>query len=200
MKSSTWSTVFQLLTILCLGLIAMQLYRLDVKTTRTNKFILEALQENKKGKLDAIAPEDIILGDPQAPGTIIMYSQTDCDHCQAFLTGQYSEIQEHLIDTRKAKFVLRFLTHLKDSADVQRVKQAYCLGGEGYLQSLIGTVQPDSSFVACMASRSLQPFITTSATQARIAGIRVTPYFIVNGQHLAGIKNLAKFEELLESS
>ena len=64
MKPSTWSSIFQLLTVLCLVLIAWQLYRLEVKTTRTNKFIVEALQDAKKEMLDAVAPEDIIIGDP----------------------------------------------------------------------------------------------------------------------------------------
>ena len=67
MKSQTWSTLFQLLTILCLGLLAWQLYWLEVKTTSTNKFIVEALQDSKKEMLHAIAREDIIIGDAQAP-------------------------------------------------------------------------------------------------------------------------------------
>lgn len=57
---------------------------------------------------DAAEPlADKVLGDPEAPVTIIEYASMTCPHCADFHASVFPLLKEEYIDTGKAKFVLR---------------------------------------------------------------------------------------------
>jgi predicted DsbA family dithiol-disulfide isomerase len=69
-----------------------------------------------------------------------------------------------------------------------------------YVQSL---TTPEAALTypsldSCLQTSSVRQYVLASAAQAREAGVRVTPYFIVNGTVVTGIKSLVKFEQLLQ--
>ena len=58
--------------------------------------------------LEEVGPlQDMVLGDPDAPVTIIEYASLTCPHCAAFHKQVYPEIKSEYIDTGKAKLVFR---------------------------------------------------------------------------------------------
>ncbi len=50
---------------------------------------------------------DIVLGDPDAPVTIIEYASLTCPHCATFHKGSLPTIKADYIDTGKAKLIMR---------------------------------------------------------------------------------------------
>lgn len=57
---------------------------------------------------DAAKPlPDIVLGNPDAPVTIIEYASMSCPHCARFHETTFKELKAQYIDTGKVKFVLR---------------------------------------------------------------------------------------------
>ena len=54
-----------------------------------------------------IGKDDRILGNPEAPITIVEYASLTCPHCAHFANDVLPEIKKAWIDTGKAKLVLR---------------------------------------------------------------------------------------------
>ena len=63
---------------------------------------VEAKQLDTKSQL-----EDIVMGDPDAPNTIIEYFSLTCGQCAKFHANVLPEIKKKFIDTGKAKFISR---------------------------------------------------------------------------------------------
>src|SRR6202043_2659455 len=55
----------------------------------------------------ALSKDDRILGNPEAPITIVEYASLTCPHCAHFANDILPEIKKEWIDTGKAKLVLR---------------------------------------------------------------------------------------------
>jgi protein-disulfide isomerase len=49
----------------------------------------------------------MILGDPNAPITIIEYASFTCPHCKNFHEGTFKKLKKNFINTGKVKFILR---------------------------------------------------------------------------------------------
>src|SRR5439155_14274061 len=54
-----------------------------------------------------ISKDDRVLGNPDAPITIVEYASMTCSHCAHFANEVLPEIKKEWIDTGKAKLVLR---------------------------------------------------------------------------------------------
>src|SRR5215469_16967576 len=54
-----------------------------------------------------LTPDDRILGNPNAPNTIVEYASLTCPHCAHFDQDVLPELRKKWIDTGKAKLVLR---------------------------------------------------------------------------------------------
>jgi len=59
------------------------------------------------GESAVIAASDMILGDPNAPITIIEYASVTCPGCAAFHSNILPKVKEKYIDSGKAKLVFR---------------------------------------------------------------------------------------------
>ena len=55
----------------------------------------------------AIAKDDRVLGNPDAPIVIVEYASLTCPHCAHFTNDVLPEIKKKWIDAGKAKFILR---------------------------------------------------------------------------------------------
>src|SRR3989344_6619341 len=59
-----------------------------------------------------LTSDDVVLGDPDAPVTLIEYSDFQCPFCGRFFSQTENLIKENYIQTGKAKFVYRHFAFL----------------------------------------------------------------------------------------
>jgi len=76
----------------------------------------------------SIKPDDTVVGDPQAPVTIIIYDSFSCFHCAFFYSNTFPVIKQNYIDRKIAKFVHRDFVTDKTSIDISRLN--YCFKNE----------------------------------------------------------------------
>lgn len=165
--------------------------------------------------------EDIILGDPDAPVTVIEYASMTCPHCAAFHTETLPELKEQYVDTGKVKFIMRAfpLDNLAAAAsllarcvdednyypfiDVLFEKQAQWAEADDPLQELrqISKVAgfTEARFNSCLRDQQALDYIQ----QVRDAGnqkydIRSTPTLIINGQKLEGNQSIAALQQVID--
>ena len=67
----------------------------------------EAQEAAEAGDIDTSRVVEMMLGDPDAPVTIIEYASSTCPHCQAFHQDTFKEFKSNYIDTGKVHFIYR---------------------------------------------------------------------------------------------
>ncbi len=81
------------------------------KQDAVNKAVNEAAKTESSRIIDSkilkIQKDDFVLGDKNAPVTIIEYASLSCPHCASFAREALPRIQEEYIDNGKVKFVYR---------------------------------------------------------------------------------------------
>src|SRR5262245_30418402 len=83
------------------------------------------LELEAKGPLD-----DIPMGSPTAPVTIIEYASMTCPHCAAFANTTFPKLKEKYIDTGKVKYIMR--EYPLDGLAAAAFMLARCAGPEKY--------------------------------------------------------------------
>jgi protein-disulfide isomerase len=171
----------------------------------------------------AVTPGDRILGNPQAPITIIEYASLSCPHCAHFETEVLPQVQKKWIDTGKAKLVMRDFP--LDRAALRAEMLARCVPPERYyplvktlfatqeewvlakdqaaalerIAKLAGIGQKQAD--ACLASKKLENEVAQSRlTASQQLGVDATPTFFVNGKKFEGAPTAAAFDQLLSGA
>jgi len=190
-----------------------------------------ALAQRKKAGPSEISVEellkpgplpDLVIGNADAPITVVEYASMTCGHCANFHTKVFPTLKEKYVDTGKVRFIMREfpLDNLAAAASML----ARC-AGEGKSFPMIsalfakqddwafvkGDPRPEllkfakqagftqESFEKCLTDQKLLEDI--SAVRSRGAdtfGVNATPTFFVNGNKLNGVA-LEDFEKAFES-
>ncbi len=165
--------------------------------------------------------EDIVLGDPDAPVTVIEYASMTCSHCASFHTDTLPQLKEQYIDTGKVKFVLREFPldnlaaaasllarcvdqdNYYDFVDVLFEKQSQWANADDPLQELRQISKlagfTEARFNSCLRDQEKLDYIQ----QVRDAGnqkydIRSTPTLIINGQKLEGNQSISALQRVID--
>ena len=164
---------------------------------------------------------EIVLGDENAPVTIIEYASLTCSHCASFHRETLPEIKQRYIDTGKARLVYR--DYPLDQVAVMAAVLAHCAGKErffGFLDVLfrsqnlwmrasdprealarIGRLGglSRSDMDACFADGELESSIYASRVDgAKEFDIRSTPTFIINGEIVAGAQPIEQIASVID--
>jgi protein-disulfide isomerase len=169
-----------------------------------------------------ITKDDRILGNPEAPITIVEYASLTCPHCAHFANDVLPEIKKEWIDTGKAKLVLRDFP--LDEPALRAAMIARCAPAERYyafadtffaaqekwvrsgdyrealarLAKLGGMGQVE--FDTCIKDTDLENKIVEGRLNAsQELDVSSTPTFFVNGSKLAGAPTKEEFDKLLSS-
>lgn len=169
------------------------------------------------------AESDMVMGEPDAPITIIAYESLTCPHCASFHTDTLPELKKQYIDTGKAKFVFRDFPF--DGAALRAAMLVRCAEPDrrfGFLGVLFRTQDnwaraedPVSELakVARMGGMSQERFdqcladesVMNGVLERRLVGNKVfevqsTPTFIINGgeERVIGAQSFEEFDKVLK--
>lgn len=162
---------------------------------------------------------DIVQGDANAPVTIVEYASMTCSHCAAFHHDVYPTLKKNLIDTGKAKFILRefpldplataafmLARELGDKRDAvvdllfsQQKNWAFV---DRPLDGLAGVLKQaglgQEKFEAVLKDQALFDKVNAVRTRANQKfGVNSTPTFFINGDKYAGEISVEDFEKII---
>lgn len=156
-----------------------------------------------------ITRDDRILGNPDAPITIIEYASLTCPHCAHFQDEVLPEIKKQWIDTGKVKLVLRdfpldeqalraaMIARCAPSdryyafADTFFAAQSKWVGSHDYREALarlarLGGMSKEE-FDTCLRNKPLEDSIVQSRFVAsKELDVNSTPTFFINGTKYTG--------------
>jgi protein-disulfide isomerase len=154
-----------------------------------------------------VGPADIMLGQADAPVTVIEYGSLTCPHCAAFDQSLFPRLKADYIDSGKIRYVFRDFP--RDRVDLDAFQLAHCEHGRAFwpLVELLFQNQPswtkardtraaliqlapraglsEPAARACLTDQSLANTSAASAASGSQAGVEFTPTFFVNGQKIA---------------
>jgi hypothetical protein len=169
----------------------------------------------------AAEPQEQILGNPDAPVTIIEYASLTCPHCAQFHNEVLPELKERYITPGKVRLIYRDFP--LDQVALSAAALAHCAGSDRYFSMLDVLFETQSNWAradnpitalkrlgklgglaeeemeACLTDQKL----TDGILQTRLAGqnqydIGSTPTFVIDGKAYSGSRDVEGFSELLD--
>jgi protein-disulfide isomerase len=166
-----------------------------------------------------------MLGDEQAPVTVVEFIDYQCPFCQEFAQKTFGQLKAHYIDTGKLRYVARDFPLPRHERARPAAIAAACAGEQGRFWEmhdalllsagalrdedfarLAGQLRLDrKSFDRCAAGDWHAPRLDTDYAAARRMGVSGTPSFLVGasrgdvaqGELLTGDETFAEFEKVL---
>ena len=157
-------------------------------------------------KILQVQADDIILGDANAPVTLIEYASFSCSHCAEFQTDMLPVLKEKYITTGKLKLVFRSFT--RNAQDIKATALVACVEGnekkEKFISTLLKSIDKwaahtdfqdklkkiakigglkEEKFDACMEDKKLEDKILKSRLDAtNVLKVEATPTLFINGK------------------
>jgi len=175
----------------------------DGRGGRAEAETFSVLELEAKGPLD-----DIPMGSPIAPVTIIEYASMTCPHCAAFAVSTFPKLKEKYIDTGKVKYIMR--EYPLDGLAAAAFMLARCAGPEKYyplIETLFAQQQKwavkepippllaivkqagftQQSFEACINDKDLLAKVQEMRNRGKEKfKVEATPTFYINGERYPG--------------
>ena len=166
---------------------------------------------------------DVVIGEANAPVTIVEYASMTCGHCATFHNEAWPEIKADYVDTGIAKVIVRESPF--DQRSLAAFMLARCVGPErrqsmidvlfkqqsNWAQAenasvallsiarLAGMSEPD--FRACLGNSELQGQIAQTVEKAQADyGVSGTPTFFINGDRFVGARSAEEMAAVIETT
>ncbi|WAJ31265.1 DsbA family protein [Antarcticirhabdus aurantiaca] len=153
--------------------------------------------------------EDRVVGDPDAPVTIVEYASMTCDHCARFHNESLPTIKRDYIDTGKVKMIIRefpfdpvalaafMLARCAPNDNREKMIEVLFSQGETWAhadnpsEKLLGISKlagfTDESFKACLSDKEMQKRIVETKERGQFTfGVDSTPTFFIQGDKYRG--------------
>ena len=179
----------------------------------------QVIQQMDSNIID-VSLEELTLGDPNAPITIIEYASMTCSHCADFHNKTYPDLKKNHIDTGEVKFIFREFP--LDKLAMATSMLARCVDNEismafieilfknrdrwisenalNELKNFSKQAGLDSNeFDACLNNQQLLDDLIAGKEKAiEDYKINSTPSFIINGEVVSGNKPYSFFKSKIE--
>ena len=179
----------------------------------------QVIQQMDSNIID-VSLEELTLGDPNAPITIIEYASMTCSHCAEFHNKTYPDLKKNHIDTGEVKFIFREFP--LDKLAMATSMLARCVDNEismafieilfknrdrwisenalNELKNFSKQAGLDSNeFDACLNNQQLLDDLIAGKEKAiQDYKINSTPSFIINGEVISGNKPYSFFKSEIE--
>jgi protein-disulfide isomerase len=164
--------------------------------------------------------DDHILGNPDAPITIIEYASLTCPHCAHFANEVLPELKKKWIDTGKVKLVLR--DYPLDEPALRAAMVARCAPPDrfyAYVDTFFGAQEKwvtahdyrdalarlvklggmsREEFDNCLKNTALEnKIVETRLIASKELDVNSTPTFFINGTKFAGAPTVEEFDKVL---
>jgi len=171
--------------------------------------------------MKALVDDDAVLGDKNAPVTIVEFSDYECPFCGRFYSQTEGQIKSEYIDTGKVKLIYRDFPLLRLHKNAQKAAEAAECAGEqdkyyemhdmlfengvtggvttfkGYAKSLgLDTAKFDK----CLDSGAMTKEIAKDVADAQAVGVQGTPAFYINGKLISGAQPYSVFKTAIDSA
>ena len=168
----------------------------------------------------ALSKDDRILGNPDAPITILEYASLTCPHCAHFTNDVLPELKKKWIDTGKAKLVLR--DYPLDEPALRAAMIARCAPPDRYyafVDTFFGSQEKwvtardyrdalarlvklggmsREEFDQCLKNTTLENKIVEGRLIAsKELDVNSTPTFFINGAKFTGAPTVEEFDKAL---
>jgi len=171
--------------------------------------------------------DDAVLGDKNAPITIVEFSDYQCPYCGKFENEAFPQIKSQYIDTGKAKLIYRdfplsfhqyaypsalfaeCVHHLSKNPDSDYYKvhdklfETVQNGKFDYdvmSKFAVGLGINKTDLKKCFDEDKYKDEINADEQAGQSAGISGTPGFIINGQVISGAQPFEKFQAVIEDA
>lgn len=198
-------------------------------------YIQKQEEEARQAQIEANKPkfvdgdftdDDAVLGDPNAPVTMIEFSDYECPFCKRHFTQTFPLLKEKYIDTGKVKLIYRdFPLPFHDPLATTQAMAAECVreqsddetyfayhdlifeatnsNGQGMeaetLYELAEQVGADrNEFTQCLEDEKYKDEVAKDIADGQSAGVTGTPGFLINGQLVSGAQPFSVFEQIIE--
>lgn len=169
--------------------------------------------------MEALMDDDAVRGDPNAPVTIVEFSDFECPFCARFYSETLGQIESQYIETGKVKLVYRDFP-LSFHPNAQKAAEAAeCAGEQGQyyamhdllfergVQGGVTTFKAyatelgldTTAFNTCLDSGAMASEVLADFTDGQQAGIQGTPGFVINGRMVSGAQPFTVFQQVIEA-
>ncbi|MCB0162850.1 MAG: DsbA family protein [Anaerolineae bacterium] len=158
------------------------------------------------------------MGDPDAPVTMVEYSDFGCPHCRGFNTEKFAQIKSEFIDSGQVKYVVHPY-YLGNPQIGLATEAAWCAHDQGgffeYQHALFerqGQIEYTTDALAglatelgldgealaqCVSSDTHRSDVESARQAATRRGVNSTPTFYVNNQRVEGNLPVSQFETVI---
>ena len=205
-------------------------FSLNSRTETTEEVVLQKMNDvNEKGSqfflemesnIIDVSLEELTLGDPNAPITIIEYASMTCSHCADFHNMTYPDLKQNHIDTGEVRFIFREFP--LDKLAMATSMLARCVDNEismAFIEILFKNRDrwmsenalvelknfskqaglDSNEFDACLNDQKLLDDLIAGKEKAiEDYKINSTPSFIINGKVISGNKPYSFFKSEIE--
>lgn len=208
---------------------AMLLAQASSSSDSTDAAKSDAKAPEADGKVDVEklmaeqALPDVVIGDADAPVTIVEYASMTCSHCREFHESSYPQIKKDYIDTGKAKLIIREFPF--DPRALAAFMLARCAGDDAKRTAMVDVLfdqQPqwafsnqasaellkisrlagmtEEQFKACLNDKELQKkVVAVQQAGEKDFGVNATPTFFINGDKYAGALGAAQMGAVIDA-
>ncbi|MEM0922847.1 MAG: DsbA family protein [Pseudomonadota bacterium] len=166
---------------------------------------------------------DVVLGDENAPVTVIEYASLTCPHCARFHIRTWPEFKTNYVETGKVRFIMREVYF--DRLGLYASMVARC-GGAGAFYPLVDqylkqqdrwTRAPENQLIgeirkigringlsreamdACLSDQEYaKTLVENYQRTATEDAVQSTPTFVINGDKVSGDMSYAEFSALVD--
>ncbi|MGB9608872.1 MAG: DsbA family protein [Minisyncoccia bacterium] len=166
-----------------------------------------------------INSNDVILGDPKAPITLIEYSDYQCPFCEKFFNESEMLLRKEFIETGKVKMIYRDFPLPGHPYAQPAALAANCAKDQGkfwtyhdvifqkqnelanldYVKIAEDLKMNTKDFKQCLDSKKYQDKIKKDYENGVKIGVNGTPTFFLNGKQIVGAQPYEVFKSAIES-
>lgn len=200
----------------------------DAVSAAVNADAENLAEARKNSEVLKISAHDFVLGDKNAPVTLIEYASLSCPHCAAFARESFEKLKTEFVDSGKVKFIFRNFP-LNQSA-LTAAMFATCQAHDtkpGETEKYFSTVKvlfktqdswafdekftekleaiakldgmSSERFKSCVSDKSLQDRILSERMEAsKSLQLRSTPSFFINGEISEGYIDYQTLKKMIE--